>query len=87
MSKALLAGIMAMLASATTAQVAPAAMTQAAVKSNDVTVCKRIEPTGSRLGGKRVCQTRGEWERDARAAREQLGRAIDVGNASQPKGN
>jgi hypothetical protein len=35
-------------------------------------VCKRIEETGTRLGGEKVCMTRFEWDEKSREARDQL---------------
>jgi hypothetical protein len=42
-------------------------------KKADGVVCHTVDETGSRLGGKRVCMTREQWEvarRDARDATE-----------------
>lgn len=32
-------------------------------------ICREVDETGSRLGGKRVCMTRDQWEEQKRAAR------------------
>jgi hypothetical protein len=42
---------------------------------NDGLVCHTVDETGSRLGGKRVCMTRDEWEATRRAARDETERA------------
>lgn len=34
----------------------------ASVKAQEI-VCKRVNVTGSRMGGQKVCQTAAEWER------------------------
>ena len=56
--------------------VAPAAgqTTKTATNSYDPNemVCKRIEETGTRLGGEKVCMTRFEWDEKSREARDQL---------------
>lgn len=31
-------------------------------------ICKTIESTGSRLGGRKVCKTREQWNAEAKAA-------------------
>jgi hypothetical protein len=36
----------------------------------DEVVCQRQEETGSRLGGKRVCMTRRDWQELTRASRD-----------------
>ncbi|MGH7023522.1 MAG: hypothetical protein ACREEB_08025 [Caulobacteraceae bacterium] len=55
------------------AQPAPTATTtaSAAVKFNpeDKVVCKYEVPSGSRLGGHRVCMKKSDWEAQALAAR------------------
>lgn len=33
-------------------------------------ICQIIKPTGSRLGGKKICATRAEWEEQKRLDRE-----------------
>jgi len=38
-------------------------------------ICREIDETGSRLGGKRVCMTRDQWEEQKRAARSAVERA------------
>ena len=51
--------------SAASAPVAPAA-----TKTADRVICRTIEETGTRLGGKRVCMTQLQWEEQRREARE-----------------
>ncbi|HEX4738550.1 MAG TPA: hypothetical protein VH331_13415 [Allosphingosinicella sp.] len=38
-------------------------------------ICREIDETGSRLGGKRVCMTRDQWEEQRRTARAAVERA------------
>ena len=38
-------------------------------------ICREVDETGSRLGGKRVCMTRDQWEEQRRAARAAIERA------------
>lgn len=53
---------------------------QSAEASNNRVICERIEETGSRLGGKRVCKTAREWaeqrQRDREAAEDAQGRGV-----------
>lgn len=37
-------------------------------------ICKRLEVLGSRLETKRICRTRGEWEAEQQANRQDLER-------------
>jgi hypothetical protein len=46
-----------------------AQVTKAAPDPNQK-VCQVITPVGSRLGGKKICATRAEWEEKKRADRE-----------------
>lgn len=39
------------------------------------TVCRRIESIGTRLGAKRVCRTKGEWDAEQAANRMDLERS------------
>ncbi|QMW22281.1 hypothetical protein [Sandaracinobacteroides saxicola] len=74
--------------SATTATAAQSATTtQAAPAAKDPTICKRTETTGTRLGTKRICKLKSEWDAEARLAQQQFGRAVDAGNIGQPRGN
>jgi hypothetical protein len=57
-------------------EIAPVAAAPAAAAPSDPLekpVCKSIVPAGSRLGGKRVCMTRREWE----LQRSQQRKAVD----------
>lgn len=45
-------------------------------------VCRTEQPTGSRLGAKRVCKTRGEWAAESANARDEIRRADDARAAS-----
>jgi hypothetical protein len=47
-----------------------------ASKDPDKVVCKRLKVTGSRVGGKRVCMTRDEWDRMGQETRNEVGTAI-----------
>ena len=47
------------------AQAQPATTTPAAPVDPDKKICKTIRETGSRLGGKRECKTKAEWDRIA----------------------
>jgi hypothetical protein len=65
------------------AETQPAPTTQAVVSTemaNDRVICQRVEETGSRLGGKRVCKTAREWteqrQHDREAAEDAQGRGI-----------
>ena len=42
----------------------------ATVNVNDRVICERVEETGSRLGGKRVCMTAREWAEQRQRDRE-----------------
>jgi len=37
-------------------------------------ICKRVETIGSRLGAKRVCRTKSEWDADQASNRQDLDR-------------
>jgi hypothetical protein len=56
-----------LLSSGAIAQTAPAAK---AVKDPDRIVCQRIEETGSRLGGKKVCMTAAQWAAQRQADKD-----------------
>ena len=47
------------------AQAQPATTAPAAAVDPDRKICKTIKETGSRLGGKRECKTKAEWDRIA----------------------
>ena len=67
-------------APAATATVAatPAAV-QASVK--DKKICKTMEEKGSRLGGKRVCHTKAEWDDLSALQRQDLSQKLTQGPA------
>jgi hypothetical protein len=56
--------------------VAPAAGQTTKMASNgydpNEVVCRRIEETGTRLGGEKVCMTRFQWDQKRDQARDQL---------------
>lgn len=56
-------------------------------KDNDKTrvVCKRVNPTGSRTPGKKLCRTAGEWAADERSAKENLDDVTRRSLQSAPK--
>ena len=43
-----------------------------ATDPNDKIICEKQEEIGSRLGGKKVCKTKAQWEIDRRQQREDL---------------
>lgn len=53
---------------------APAAKTSSEADTNKV-VCRRVEAIGTRLSSKRVCRTKGEWDAEAAANRQDLERS------------
>ena len=72
---AYVAGVLALIASPAIAQQAPAspqAQDAAATESTDLNkvVCRKEDTLGSRLGAKKVCLTRKQWEELAQANRE-----------------
>ncbi len=48
-------------------------------------VCKRVNPTGSRTPGKKICRTAGEWAADEFAAKENLDDITRRSLTSAPK--
>lgn len=48
-------------------------------------ICKKTETTGTRLGVKRVCMTKGEWDLVADQSKEDLRRTIELGSAGTPR--
>jgi len=75
-----------------TASPAPAAPATTAPKStatasnqfdSNQRVCRTYQVTGSRARETRICKTRGEWEAEARDARDALG---EVDRGTQPGG-
>lgn len=57
---------------------APAAGTAAPTAKQDdpdKKICERVEETGTRLGGRRVCKTKAEWAAERAASREEIERA------------
>ena len=55
-------------------------------KKGDGLVCRTIDETGSRLGGKRVCMTREQWEENRTQARQSVERTQNS-RAWSPSGN
>jgi hypothetical protein len=44
-------------------------------KKHDGLICREVDETGSRLGGKRICMSRDAWEASRREARETVSQA------------
>lgn len=64
----------------------PATPVAAAPTDESKIVCKTVLPTGSRLGGKRVCMTKAEWRRMNKEG-EEATRAIQDSYSKPPEGN
>jgi len=67
------------LAAADTGPVAPAARAKSATATArpapgdlDKPICKSVAMTASRLGGKRMCMSKPQWDEQSRAARENV---------------
>ena len=52
------------------AAASPAVPTAVAPPDDAKVVCKTVNPTGSRVAGKRVCMTKAEWRRLSRESEE-----------------
>ncbi|MGZ6027606.1 MAG: hypothetical protein ACXWKU_21530 [Caulobacteraceae bacterium] len=82
------------VAGATPAETGPAqtppaqAQVAATTQTNDLDkmVCKRITPTGTRLGGEKVCKTRREWLDITRQSRDALDSNVNRGLQENPPG-
>ena len=48
-------------------------------------ICKKSETTGTRLGAKRECRSKAEWDEIADVAKEDLRRTIELGAAGNPR--
>jgi Flp pilus assembly protein CpaB len=53
-------------------QATPAATAKAPANPDDKVICKYQVPTGSRLGGHRVCMTKAQWTAQANSARDAM---------------
>lgn len=53
----------------------PAPAAKAEEEGQNKVVCRRVEAIGTRLSSKRVCRTKGEWDADAAANRQDLERS------------
>ena len=51
-----------MLASPTIAQTQSNSAVASAPTRDEPKICRRVEQTGSRMAGKRICHTAGEWQ-------------------------
>jgi hypothetical protein len=49
---------------------------------HDKVICRTMQVTGSRLGGKRECMTRTQWDERARNDREEIDR---MSRSASPK--
>ena len=67
--------ILALTAASMVPQPASAGQTPTAAADPNAKICQVITVTGSRLGGKKICATRAEWEERRRADREATERA------------
>lgn len=50
-------------------------------------ICHTITPTGSRLGGERICQPRHVWEEQARNAKDMVDHNVSAALQRTPPGN
>jgi hypothetical protein len=50
-------------------------------------ICHTITPTGSRLGGERVCQPRHVWEEQSRNAKDMVDHNVSASLQRSPPGN
>ena len=57
------------------------------VRDPNEMVCHTIVPTGSRLGGERVCQPRHVWEDQARQAQDSINRQTNRADQHNMKGS
>ncbi|NCU12931.1 MAG: hypothetical protein GXC70_12385 [Sphingomonadaceae bacterium] len=60
---------------ATAADDAPSAPAKAEDDGKNKVVCRRVEAIGTRLSSKKVCRTKGEWDAEAAANRQDLERS------------
>ncbi len=63
---------------------ATAAAVAAQEKAEDKIVCKRITPTGTRLGGERVCKPKSYWDNVQRDAQRGVGQHQIRGMQANP---
>lgn len=61
---------------AASAQGLPATPMPAAAEPNKK-VCKTVTITGSRLGGKRTCKTRAQWDAEAKFVQDDASQLVD----------
>jgi hypothetical protein len=60
---------------ANSSEPAPAAGGQADEGETNKVVCRRIESIGTRLGAKKVCRTKAQWDSEAATNRQDLERS------------
>ncbi len=60
---------------ANSSEPAPAAGAQAEEGETNKVVCRRVESIGTRLGSKKVCRTKAQWDSEAAANRQDLERS------------
>ncbi len=53
----------------------PAPQTKVEDDGQNKIVCRRVEAIGTRLSSKRVCRTKGDWDAEAAANRQNLERS------------
>ncbi len=53
----------------------PAPQTKVEDDGQNKIVCRRVEAIGTRLSSKKVCRTKGEWDAEAAANRQNLERS------------
>lgn len=53
----------------------PAPQTKVEEDDQNKMICRRVEAIGTRLSSKRVCRTKGEWDAEAAANRQNLERS------------
>lgn len=53
----------------------PAPQTKVEDDGQNKVVCRRVEAIGTRLSSKKVCRTKGEWDAEAAANRQNLERS------------
>jgi hypothetical protein len=72
-----LAAVLAIGATPAIAQAPSAGTAPPAAKAEDPNkkICERVEETGTRLGGRRVCKTKAEWAAERAESRRELERA------------
>lgn len=86
MSRILALVLLALPVAAAAQDMTPPSETPKAPEANpgDQIVCKRYQTSGTRLGVKRVCLRKSEWEAQAHDAQANLQRQIELQSAASP---